>query len=488
MSPFLIAIAVVATPVVAVIGFAIVRAALFKSRQIERPTVRDATHLDAEQAAERLAQAIQYRTISHEESDHVEAQELVRLHVFLEHSYPRVHSSLSKEVVGDYSLLYTWKGTRTDVKPILLMAHLDVVPVESEDKWTHPPFAGTIADGYIWGRGSMDVKSGVLGALEAVELLLKDGFKPRRTVYLAFGHDEEVGGLEGATLIADLLGSRDIDLEYILDEGLFITHGLVPGVSAPVAIAAVAEKGFLSVELTVKCEGGHSSAPPSQTCVGILAAAIDKIEQNPLPASLKGPAWHLFEFTGPEMSFINRLVFANRWLLGWVVERRLASTPTTNALIRTTAAATVIEGGVKENVLPTSARAVVNFRILPSDSLASVVDHVRGTVSDPRVAINPLDEHKSAPSDISDINAPSFHTLVQTIRQVFPEVVVAPSLLVARTDSIHYRGLTKNIYRFLPQRIWAGDVERIHGTDERISIDNYAEVIRFYAQLIRNSA
>ena len=304
---------------------------------------------------------------------------------------------------------------------------------------------------------------------------------------LGFGHDEELRGYEGAARIAEVLSSRGVELEFLLDEGLFITNGLVPGVSAPVAIVAIAEKGYLSVELTAQSEGGHSSAPPPQTSIGILSATISRMESSPLPTSLKGPAWQLFEFAGPEMSFVNRLVFANRWLFGWLIKRRLAASPPTNALIRTTAAATVIEGGVKENVLPASARAIVNFRIRPGDDTGSVLDHVRRVVSDPRVAVRPFIETATEPSDVSDVSAASFHTLARTVLQVFPDAVVAPSVLVAGTDSLHYSGMAKNIYRFTPQRLRKEDIVRIHGVDERISVENYFEVIRFYTELIRNS-
>ena len=486
MSPLVFAVAVLAMSPVVVVALALVRMALLKSRRVERPSPLDPRQPD-QRAIKRLARAIQYRTISHEDKTRFDDGEFLRFRDFLQRSYPRVHSTLAMEVVGDYSLLYTWTGARADLNPIMQIAHLDVTPAEPEENWTHPPFAGTIADGYIWGRGAMDMKLGVLGLLEAVELLLESGFQPQRTVYLAFGHDEELGGYEGAARIAQVLRSRGVELEYLLDEGLFITNGLVPGVSAPVAIVAVAEKGYLSVELTAQSEGGHSSAPPPQTCVGILSAAIRRIESNPFPASLKGPVWQLFEYAGPEMSFVNRLVFANRWLFGWLIKRRLASSPPTNALIRTTGAATFFEGGVKENVLPTSARAIVNFRIRPGDDTGSVLDHVRRVVSDPRVAVRPITETASEPSAVSDVDATSFHTLAGTVRQVFPGVVVAPSLLVGRTDSLHYAGLAKNIYRFLPQRLGKDDTGRIHGVDERISVENYSEVIRFYTELIRNS-
>ena len=369
------------------------------------------------------------------------------------------------------------------------MAHIDVVPAEPETEgdWTCPPFEGRIAEGYIWGRGALDYKEAVLGILEAVETLLGEGFRPRRTVYLAFGHDEEVGGQGGAAQIADLLHSRGVELEFVLDEGLAITEGIAPNVAKPVALVGIAEKGCVSVELTVESEGGHSATPPEHTAIGLLSTAIHKLERRQLPARMEAPARQLFTHLAPEMSFAMRMVFANLWLLGGLVKRQLAAAPATNALIRTTTAATIIEAGVKENVLPVKARAVVNFRMLPGDSMASVLEHVRQTVDDPRVTVKLLGDRKSEPSFVSNTDSPSFKALVRTIRQVFPEVVVTPGLVLGATDSRHYARVSDNIYRFIPIWVRPGDLDRVHGTDERISIKDYEQVVRFYIQLIRNS-
>ena len=213
-----------------------------------------------------------------------QGKEFLALHEYLKETFPKVHSGLTKETINDYSLLYTWKGSDETLKPILLMAHLDVVPVEpaSEADWQHPPFEGQIQDGYIWGRGALDDKAGVMGLLEAVETLLAEGFRPKRTIYLAFGHDEELGGPNGAAKIAELLLSRKVELDYVLDEGLIIANGILP-VSKPVALIGIAEKGFVSLELSVETEGGHSSMPPPNTAIGILSEAVNKLEEGQMP-------------------------------------------------------------------------------------------------------------------------------------------------------------------------------------------------------------
>ncbi len=458
------------------------------SKQVQAEPAIDVS-LDGQKIAERLAQAIRFQTISHQDPAEFRGEEFVGLHEYLERTFPLVHAALTKEVVEEHSLLYKWKGQQEELKPILLMGHTDVVPVESgtESDWAHPPFEGRIAEGFVWGRGSMDNKNVVLGVLEAVETLLKEGFQPRQTVYLAFGHDEEIGGQGGAHRIAALLHSRGVELEYVIDEGLCVIEGIMPNVSEPVALVGIAEKGYVSIELTAENEGGHSSMPPEHTAIGILSAAILKLERNQLPARMDGPARQLFGTLAPEMPFAMRIVFANLWLFGGLVKRQLAASPATNAMIRTTTAPTMLEAGVKENILPTTAKAIVNFRVLSGDSIASVIEHVRQAVADPRVEIKRLEGFGGEPSFVSDTDSPSFSALEHTIRQVFPKVIVAPGLVMGATDSRHYADLTQSIYRFTPMWLSQEDLDRVHGINERISIEGYERAVRFYMRLIRNS-
>jgi carboxypeptidase PM20D1 len=325
-----------------------------------------------------------------------------------------------------------------------------------------------------------------MGILEAVENLLAKGFQPQRTVYLAFGHDEEIGGARGAAKIAELLRSRGVELEYVLDEGLNIFTGIIPGVTASVALIGVAEKGYLSLQLTVETAGGHSSAPPRRTAIGIISHAIQRLEARPFPSRLSGPTRQMLEFLGPEMAWYNKLALANLWLFGPLARKQLAASPLTNAAIRTTVAPTLFNAGVKDNVLPAKATAVINLRLAPGETIDGATAHVQVTIGDPNVKITPLPV-QIEPSKISDIKSPSFAMLHQTIRETAPQSLVAPALLVAATDSRHYRALSGNIFRFLPIIRGAEDAKRIHGVDERISIEDYERCIRFYAQLIRNS-
>jgi carboxypeptidase PM20D1 len=481
--------------ILAVLGLALLilililcaRASLVKSRQVQAPMVTDLT-VDANAAAGRLAGALRFPTVSHEGGAQVESQALLDLHLYLEQSFPKVHATLTREVVGGYSLLYTWPGKDSKRPPILLMSHLDVVPVEpgTEKDWTHPAFSGDIADGYVWGRGSLDDKVGVTAILEAVEILIGKGFQPQRTILLAFGHDEEVGG-RGAAAMAALLGQRGAHPEFILDEGGAIVEGIVPGLKQPAAMVGTAEKGSLSVELTAEEAGGHSSMPPPHTAIGRVAAAIEKLENNPMPARINGATKRSFEFLAPELPFSQRLVLSNLWLFGPIAKSQFSAEPASNARIRTTTAATIFQAGVKENVLPHQARAVVNFRILPGDTSASVLQHVRDTVG-PGIRVARRGNFVAEPSPESDVGAPTFRLLQTTLVQTVPRVIVSPNLLAGATDSKHYASLSPNVYRFLPIRLKGEDLARIHGTNERVGVESYGEAVRFYAQLIRNGA
>ena len=443
---------------------------------------------DETAAAQRLAEAVRFRTVAPAHPDELDGAPLRALHEFLRASFPGVHRTLTCEVIGGYSLLYTWPGTDPARKPILLMAHLDVVPVESaaEREWIEPPFSGRITDGYIWGRGSIDDKSAVLGILEAVEYLAQHHAWPTRTVYLAFGHDEESRGHDGAERIAALFKARGIALESVVDEGMVIGERLLPGVDAPVALVGTAEKGWLTVELSAADPGGHASMPPAHTAIGLLAAALHRLEAHPLPAVLKSPASDLFAALTREMPFLRRLIFANLWLFAPLVVRRLAAAPATNAIVRTTTAITVVAGGTRDNVLPKTATALVNFRILPGETTASVTDSIRTIVDDPRIAVTLVKQEE--PSAVSSTESSSYRLMATTIRQVFPDVLVAPGLTVGRTDSSHFVGISEAVYRFRPLRLTAEDLLRIHGLNERLAVDAYAGLVRFYVQLLRNSA
>jgi len=445
--------------------------------------------IDAGAAAERLAQSVRFKTLAAAAGDELDPAPFEALHAWVETTFPSVHAGLRREVVAGHSLLYTWKGLDPELPPLLLLAHQDVVPVEDSTlpDWEQPPFDGVVADGWVWGRGTLDDKVSMVGILEAVEGLWTSGFQPQRTVMLAFGHDEEVSG-SGAKAIADLLAQRGVSPMLVLDEGLAVTHGIVPGLDKPAALVGLAEKGYVSIELTVQGEGGHSSMPPDHTTIGVLAEAVTRLEANPMPTHMDGPMSEMLATLGPEMDFGNRLVFRNLWLLGGVVRGKLEGSKSTNASIRTTTAVTIFEGGVKENVLPQSARAVVNFRIFPGETTVDVLRHIEDAVDDSRVKLQPLGGIGGDPPPVSTTDSDGWRQLTRTVRQAFPDAVVAPGMSVGATDARSYTGLSDSVYRFSPIRLHKDthDTGRIHGTNERVSVENYAEAVRFYGQLITN--
>jgi carboxypeptidase PM20D1 len=466
------------------------KTALTPSRQ---PAVEPASEplpdaAEQQRLAERLGRALTFETVSRSQGVVPEAA-LRGLQEYLVATFPGVHATLKRETIGGFSLLYTWPGQDPAAKPYLLLGHQDVVPVEAgtEDKWTHPPFSGRVDGGFIWGRGSLDDKVCVLGILEAVERLVQKGFRPRRTIYLAFGHDEELVGQGGAKRIAETLQQRGVRLDYVLDEGLLVTRGVMPGMKRPVATIGLAEKGFLSVELLVEGTGGHSSMPPPHTAVGILARAVQRVEDHPLPADLRPPVRQMFDYVAPEMALPMRVVMSNLWLLKPLLMPVFAGKNSTNALIRTTTAATMLEGSPKANVLPQRARAVINFRVLPGDTTERVLEHVRRVIDDPAVKVTPQAEDRAEPSPISSDQTPAFRGLLRAVRAAFPESVAAPALMVGGADARHFVPLSDSVYRFAPLDLTAEDLDRLHGTNERISVENYVAAVRFYAHLIKVS-
>ena len=457
----------------------------FGSRQVRFSA--STVQVDRQAMAEHLAAAIRFRTISFQVPAHFYDPQFAGLHQFFRETYPRMHAVLGREVVNRLSLLYTWKGREEALPPVLLLAHQDVVPIGDASAWKHEPFSGDIADGAVWGRGARDDKGSLVAIFEAVEQLLREGFEPTRTVLLAFGHDEEVGGRQGAVALAALLSSRGVLPLYVLDEGGGISTGVIAAVPGPVAAVGIAEKGYVTLELRVSEAGGHSSMPPPQTAVGVLAAAIHRLEADPFPARVDGVTRQMLEYLAPAMSFGRRMAIANLWLAEPLVRRQLLQTPASAASIRTTTAPTMLHGGVQENVLPQQVQATVNFRILPGESIAGVVERVRRVVADDRVQISVGGNFASEPSPVAPTDSTGFRVLQQTVAQVAPDATFAPYLTLGGTDSRHYTGLTTSVFRFSGSRIDAVDLPMIHGNNERQSLENCELLVKFYVQLLRNS-
>jgi carboxypeptidase PM20D1 len=469
-------------------GVLLFNVATHSSRQIQ-VTAAPRVPVDEQAAAARLGEAIRFQTISTFLNPDSGADVLRGLQAHIAKSFPAFHAAATREVVATYSLLYTWEGSDPKAAPIALLAHQDVVPVApgTAKDWQQPPFDGVIADGFIWGRGSWDDKGNLYSMLEAAEQMSKAGFRPKRTIYFAFGHDEEVGGTRGAKAIAALLAARGVRLDFVLDEGLLITEGLIKGLDRPAALIGVAEKGYATLVLTAHATPGHSSMPPRDTAIGMMSAALARLEDHRLPTQARGAVAEMFDTLAPEMKGFNRVALSNLWLFKPLLLREFEKTGPSEATIRTTTALTIFNAGDKDNVLPGNAAATVNFRLIPGDTQACVTDHVRRTIANDRISIEPFPGNADPPPVTATSGEP-YRALNRTIREIFPDVIVAPGLMVAGTDSRHYTGVTDTILRFTPVRANADYLKLFHGSNERLSIEGYADMIRFYRRLIENTA
>ncbi|MBR0715370.1 M20 family peptidase [Bradyrhizobium liaoningense] len=458
------------------------------SRQIQVAAIPRAP-VDTQGAAKRLSEAIRFQTISNFLNPEQNAEALRALEAHIIASLPAFHAAAKREVIGGHSLLYIWEGSDPKAQPIALLAHQDVVPIApgTEKDWQQRPFDGAIADGYIWGRGSWDDKGNLYSILEAAEQMAKEGFRPKRTIYFAFGHDEEVAGTRGAKPIAAALAARGVRFDFVLDEGLLIADGVMKGLDKPAALIGLSEKGYATLVLTAHSTPGHSSMPPRETAIGMMSAALARLEDNRLPMHVRGTVAEMFDTLAPEMSGFNRVVLSNLWLFKPLLLREFAKSGPSEAMVRTTTALTIFNAGDKDNVLPGIAEATVNFRLLPGDTQDSVTDHVRTTIQNEKISIAPFPGNTNPPP-VTGTAGKSYQALNKTIREVFPDVVVAPGLMVAATDSRHYADITDNIFRFSPVRANSEDLKRFHGTNERLSIEGYADMIRFYRRLIENTA
>ncbi len=434
--------------------------------------------------AERLAEAIRFKTISYQDRSQIDYREFRRFHAYLRKTFPLVFSRLEVEVVNGYSLLIRWPGSDPDLEPILFTAHMDVVPIEpgTEDDWEHPPFAGVVADGRVYGRGSLDDKQGVLANLEAAESLLAQGFVPARTLVFAFGHDEEISGKDGAGKLAERMREKGWHFAWMVDEGGMVTsdNPLLP--DRPVAIINVTEKGYLTLTLVATGEGGHSSRPPKISTIGRLSAALERIENNPFPTRIVGPVAAMLETMAPHLEQPNRFFFDNLWLTGGLVADRMSEDPTTNSFVRTTTALTMFNSGVKENVVPQRAEAKVNFRLLPGDTPETVVDYITGLVDDPEIAIS-YDQWDQVPG-VADYTGGGFAVISEAVRAAYPEAVIVPSLLVATTDTRHYIDLADDQYRFHGMLVSLSQAASVHGTNEYIDISSYENTIEVARQMM----
>ncbi|MEH6558660.1 MAG: M20 family peptidase [Oceanicoccus sp.] len=449
-------------------------------------------NIDREAVTAHMQQAIRFKTVSTGDQRTQDYDPFLEFVDWVKETYPRVQQTIALEMIADHTMLYKWQGSNPNLKPIMLTGHYDVVPVVSgsEGDWNYPPFAGMVADGYVWGRGAMDDKSGVIVMLEAAALLAREGFVPERTVYLSFGHDEEIGGVAGARGVTEQLKSEGVQLAWSIDEGSFILDGVMPGFDKPIASINVAEKGSMTLDLVAHGPGGHSSMPEAEVSIDILAKALVNLRKHPIPGGLEGVSAETFEGIARNGSFGLRLLVANQWLFGGVLERQLAaSSRAADAMLRTTTAPTIINAGVKTNVIPPTATAAVNFRLHPRDTPESVKAHVIAAIDDKRVDVDFRGDGMSAQaSTVSSRDSDGYQTIGSVARQVFGDIIVVPGLTVGGTDSKHYSQVADDSYRFQYMLVTSDDIAGFHGTNERVTIDNLVKGTSAYYLLIKEAA
>ncbi|SOE00110.1 M20/M25/M40 family metallo-hydrolase [Blastococcus haudaquaticus] len=457
------------------------RVARFRPPEVH-PDPADLDGLDAEAAAERLAELVRIPTISSRTPGEVDTEAFELFRQRLTELYPETHRVLEREVLGDGALLYRW-SSGVDLPPLVLMAHYDVVPVAGQ-KWSRDPFSGLVEDGVVHGRGAIDDKGALVAVLEAVESLVAAGVSPARDVYLSFGNDEEVFGV-GAQLAVEALGARGIRPWAVIDEGGAVVRGVFPGVPRPTAVVGLAEKGLLDVELITTDAGGHASSPARGGAPARLARAITRIDDHPFPARLHDVVLGMVDALGRHSPAGYRALFAHaeylRPALAAVLSR---ASREANALVRTTVAITQLEGSKARNVLATRARAHANIRIALGETVQSTLERLRRIVDDPEVELRVVAGND--PSPVSRADNEAFALIGAAVRSVYPDAAVAPYVMVQASDARHFSQVCDSVYRFMPFDLSREELATLHAADERLSVAALHRGAGFYRYLIRH--
>ena len=428
----------------------------------------------------KLQALVRIPTVSDRDPALVDTDAFDRLLSELADQFPRLHAELELTRVSTHGLLFHWPGASAE-RPVVLMAHLDVVPVDEGAPWQHPPFGAEIHDGAIWGRGTLDDKGCVVAICEAVELLLESGTNPGQDVWLSFGCDEEVSGTAAIAAVAEL-EQRGVTPWFVLDEGGAIAHQAFPGVEPPLGVIGVTEKGTTSVELVAEGRGGHASTPARNGPTARIAKAILRIEKSPFPASAPAPTLELLRRLAPHLPKPARPIARNAdRITPLVTKALLAAGPEAAAMTRTTVAATTLSGSPALNVIASSARAGLNIRIMVGDSVAGVLAHLRKVIKDDDIRIEVVEQGE--PSPVSPMDE-AYLLIEETIGAVFPDAVPTPYVMMAATDSRHFTHVCERVYRFAPFRMTKAQREAIHSYDEHLGIDDLLDGVTWYRTLI----
>lgn len=439
---------------------------------------------DALEIARRLARLVRIPTVSAELDERGLAPFDEALELLAE-MYPRTHATLEREMIGDLGVLYRWPGSG-DGDPIVLMAHYDVVPAGETDGWTRDPFSGEIDDAFVHGRGALDDKGPLIVILEAIEYLLRADFQPTRDVYLSFGGNEETFG-DAARAISETLRERGVAPWLVLDEGGAIVDAPLPFVSGRAAMIGVGEKGIVSLRLDAQGDGGHASAPHGPSAIDRIARAVARLDVSTFPPRTPSAITRMLgvfseRASGPARLLL-RLLSRSRLLTGRVFAM-LGGEPA--ALVRTTIAATMQDGGSAVNVLPARASAVLNLRLIPGETVQTAVRRIRRRIRDPKVGIEVLEA--SDPSPQSDPSGAPFAAVARAVRRAFPDALPAPYLMMQASDARHFHRFSPDVLRFAPLEMSAAQRAGIHGVDERVEIASLARGRDFHVALLSEQA
>ena len=461
---------------------AVVAVRTIRFRPKPQPAVtKEEIVFDKDAAVDSLAQLVRCKTVSYNDHSLEDEGEFQKLISLLPTLYPNVFDTCTFQQLPDRALLFRWPGKQVG-DPAVMMAHYDVVPV-NEEKWDKPPFAGIIEDGILWGRGALDTKVTFNGILSAANSLIGQGFRPEKDIYFAFSGGEEING-QGAPNIVAYFTEHGIHPAIVVDEGGAVVENVFPGVKQPCGLIGIAEKGMLNAQYRTLSAGGHASAPKPHTPVGVLAAACKRVEDHPFKAHIDGPAAQMFDTLGRYSTPLYRVIFANMWCFGWIIDLLgKKSGGEMNALVRTTVAFTQMEGSSARNVIPPEAKMVSNIRLNPADSVASALAYLEKTVNDPAVEITSLESFE--PSPVSETGCDAWEKVAAAVANTWPGCIVSPYLMVQCSDSRHYRDLSNHVYRFSAMDLTAEERSTIHGNNERIRLETVAKAVEFYIRLMR---
>ena len=435
---------------------------------------------DRDAAVDALAQLVRCKTVSYNDHSLEDESEFQKLISLLPRLYPDVMETCEFRQLPDRALLLRWPG-KNPGDPAVMMAHYDVVPV-NEEAWDKPPFEAILEDGVLWGRGTLDTKVTFNGILSAANHLIAQGFRPEKDVYFAFSGGEEVNG-QGAPNIVAWFREQGIRPALVVDEGGAVVENVFPGVKVPCGLIGIAEKGMMNARFRARSQGGHASAPKPHTPVGVLSAACKRVEDHPFKAHIQGPAAQMFDTLGRYSTPLYRVIFANLWCFGWLLDLMARkSGGEMNALLRTTVAFTQMQGSSARNVIPPEATMVANMRLNPSDSVASALDYLKKTVANDAVEITALESFE--PSPVSETGCEAWDKVAASVAETWRGCVVAPYLMVQCSDSRHYGPISNHVYRFSAMDLTAGERSTIHGNNERIRVETVGKAVEFYIRLL----